>query len=146
MQTKQPEWKTVANLGDVNPIDYGGYFVNVDTTGVYPPEAELLEVDYETGKCTVYRFILENMTYQNGILSDNQFHPDHAVWFAGKLGQVASCMGTTADELVEQFTSSNPIDRAIAWRCIGDYFGFHELDSYPLELTRNEVKQRYARA
>ena len=38
----QPVWSCIANLGDVNPIDYGGYFVYIDTTGVYPPEAELL--------------------------------------------------------------------------------------------------------
>jgi len=28
----------VANLGDANPIDNGGFFVLRDTTGVYPPE------------------------------------------------------------------------------------------------------------
>lgn len=44
METKQPRWKLVAQLGDVHPIDYGGYFVYRDTTGVYEEEAEVLMV------------------------------------------------------------------------------------------------------
>ena len=42
METKQPKWKLIAQLGDVNPIDYGGYFIYEDETGVYPPEGEKL--------------------------------------------------------------------------------------------------------
>ncbi len=38
----QPKWKLLANLGDANPIDYGGYFVYRDETGVYRDEAEKL--------------------------------------------------------------------------------------------------------
>lgn len=36
--TNQPKWHCVANLGDVNPLEYGGAFVLIDATGVYPPE------------------------------------------------------------------------------------------------------------
>ena len=38
----QPKWKLLANLGDANPIDYCGYFVYRDETGVYRDEAEKL--------------------------------------------------------------------------------------------------------
>lgn len=146
--SKQPEWKLLANLGDVNPIDYGGYFVYVDETGVYPPEVEYLESpddDDAPEGWTVYRFILEPCTYQEGILSDNPYHPMHAVWFADKLSDLASFVEQSELDLINQFVSDNPIDRARAWRIVGDYFGYHELDSYPLTFhNREEIEARYA--
>jgi len=143
MKTKQPKWKCVAQLGDANPIDYGGYWVFIDTTGVYPPEAELYEAnDNETGG-TCYRWILEPCTYINGILSDNKFHPDHPVWFADKLQAICDSLDGTVEELIEHFTSDDPIKRALAWRSVADYFGPHELDSYPLTLTEKEAQKRY---
>lgn len=49
-ETKQPIWEFVANLGDVNVAQHGGFLVYRDTTGVYPPEVELYEADDdETG-------------------------------------------------------------------------------------------------
>jgi hypothetical protein len=66
----QPEWKCVANLGDVNPIDHGGFFVFVDKTGHYAPEVEILEVpdeDSEKRRWTVYRFCLEDCTFASDI-------------------------------------------------------------------------------
>ena len=144
--TSQPVWKCVANLGDVNPIDYGGCFVLVDTTGVYPPECEMLappEDDERGAKWEVCRFVLENCTYQNGILSDNQFHPDHPAWFAKDLESLAKFAGMETSELVNQFISDDPIQRAQAWILVGEYWGFHELDHYHLELSKTEVSRRY---
>lgn len=43
MNTNQPQWKYIDNLGDRHPIDHGGKFVYVDETGVYEPEVEILE-------------------------------------------------------------------------------------------------------
>lgn len=146
----QPNWELVANLGDVNPIDYGGYFVYRDTTGVYPPEAELLiapdEEPENPSKAAwiTYRFILEPCTLVDGILSDNKFHPQHAAWFARDLKAVAGCCGYALDELVLMFLSADPCDRAHAWRAVGDYHGFDNLDSYPNRLTRAECETRYA--
>ncbi len=40
----QPAWECIAQLGDKNPIDHGGYWILRDTTGVYAEEAELLLV------------------------------------------------------------------------------------------------------
>lgn len=34
METRQPLWTRIANLGDVNPIEYGGFFVYVDRRGL----------------------------------------------------------------------------------------------------------------
>lgn len=141
----QPTWKCVGNLGDASPKEYGGYSVYVDQTGAYPPEAEYLDVDDETGGWTLYRFVLEPCTYVDGILSDNKFHPDFPVWFADKLGNIASTIGRDVDDLRADFLSDDPLIRADAWRAIGEHFGFHELDSYPQIFTNRFRLERFAR-
>ncbi len=148
MTTNQPVWKYIANLGDATPLEYGGLFVYVDTTGVYPPEAELLiepegDIDSPKARWEVRRFILENCTYQNGILSDNQFHPDYPVWFSKDIDSLAPFIGMSQDELIALFVSADPCERAHAWRAIGDYFGFDNLDDYPNRYTREEIEARY---
>jgi len=159
----QPNWKYIANLGDANPIDHGGFFVYIDETGVYDPEVELLGVIEENdcgeaSRWVVYRFSLERCTFEDGILSNNKFHKDHAAWFAEPeckraerpqdttyLSKVAECMGMDLETLQTLFCSDNPIERAEAYRCVGEYHGFGNLDSYPLTLTDGtEVEQRYA--
>lgn len=157
MKTQQPTWKLVAQFGDVHPIDYGGLFVYEDETGVYPPEAELLEVP-EDGERTyyVYRFILEPCTYIDGILSDNPYHKDKPAWFAGTetmraerpqdttyLKNIADSYDITVDAFATMFCSEDVRERAEAWRMVGEHHGFINLDSYPLQLTRAEVKARY---
>ena len=159
----QPKWKCIGNLGDRNPLDYGGYFVFVDKTGVYPPEAELLELDDENDERTTYtvhRFILEPCTYIDGILSDNRFHPDKPAWFAGTederkerpqdstyLKNLADYAGLTVKELAGMFCDDAPLIRAEAWRIVGQYHGFENLDNYPLtKLSRTEVRKRYPRS
>lgn len=103
----QPEWECVANLGDTDPITYGGILVYIDKTGVYPPEVEVIQEeenedydsDYDQGydepleydedkseelHWTIYRMPLERCTYDpvTECLSDNQYHPDHSAWFS----------------------------------------------------------------
>lgn len=105
MTTNQPVYKFLANLGDAGPLEYGGYFIYEDSTGVYSAQATLLETYDETveiinrcskcedieSPCTKhagltyameYHFDLDRCTWINGILSDNKFHPDFPVWFA----------------------------------------------------------------
>lgn len=149
--SNQPVWKEIAQLGDADPITYGGYFVYVDETGVYAPEVSMIEPptddvdeDDPDARWTVYRFVLEPCTFIDGVLSDNPYHPAHAVWFADKLADIAQTMGQDELDLLQGFTSSDPVARAYAWRCVGDYFGYHELDHYPQQLTRAEVEQRFA--
>jgi hypothetical protein len=153
----QPRWKLLDNLGDADPLDYGGYFVYVDETGVYAPEAELLEViDDEEKRWEVRRFSLEPCTFQDGILSDNKYHPDHAAWFATPeecpkrkhiicyLSNVATACDIDLDELRGMFCSDDVLERAQAYRMVGQYHGFDNLDSYPQVFTdRKEVASRY---
>lgn len=155
----QPKWKCIGQLGDVNPTEYGGYWVFIDETGIYPPEGEMLFIDDDGSEETggiVYRFILEDCTYINGILSDNRFYPESPAWFAKPesrrlhrpqdttyLRNVARFYGVSTGDVVAQFTSPNPLRRAEAWRAVGEFHGFDNLDSYPLTLTMAEVEKRY---
>jgi len=152
MPTKQPKWKLIANIGDTHPLDYGGYFIYRDETGVYPEEAELLlepaegENDY-----TIYRFILDRLKLKDGYLVPLDYdsswrHPveRYDAWFHRDLGSIASFVGTTKEDLEAAFTSKDPLVRAEAYRAIGDYHGWDNLDSYPLtNLSRSEVEKRY---
>ena len=142
--TSQPKWSCIANLGDVNPIEYGGIFVFVDSTKVYPPEMEILEEppeDSENQIWTVYRIILDTCTYQNGILSGNRFHPECPTWFADDIDSI--CSFADYPDLIADLCSSDPCKLTQAYRVIGDYWGFNNFDSYPLSLNRREVWGRY---
>lgn len=140
----QPKWKCVANLGDVNPIEYGGLFVFVDETGVYPPEIELVDPPCEgqRNQWEVRRGVCEPCTYTNGVLSDNRFHPDKEAWFADDLRGIADSMGWEKEELICALCSPEAIDRASAWKCIADYFGWDNLDSYPIHFNKREITSR----
>lgn len=145
----QPEWVFVANLGDVNPIDYGGLFVFTDSTGVYDPECESVEMiddsedDEDRQRFIVHRWILEPCTFIDGVLSDNPYHPDSPAWFADDLGAAARCCDVELDELRWLFCSADAVERAQAWRVVRDYWGEHELDSYPMTFSRAEIEKRY---
>jgi len=154
----QPEWEFVSNIGDANPIDYGGCFVFVDKTGVYAPEIEILvepcEGDDEIWR--VYRAVMEPCTWIDGVLSDNRFHPDKPAWFAKTekeresrpqdstyFKDLAEYLGQSVDELARWFCSGSVLKRAFVWKAVGEYHGLENLDSYPLRLTREEVEERY---
>jgi hypothetical protein len=147
--TKQPEWKFIANLGDVNPLEYGGYFIFEDTTGVYQPEAEL----YMPEDKLAYRFSLDKLTIWAGHLIPEGFnrrmdlpHPvyDYIEWFDGDIKSIASFVGLSYLELMSMFSSDDICVRARAYQAIGDYHGYDNLDSYPLELTEEEAEKRYS--
>lgn len=135
----------MANLGDRNPIEHGGFAVFTDKTGVYAPECELLESPEDTGEdvWTVRRFSADRCTFINGVLSDNKFHPAKPAWFADKLEAMANAYGMTPGNLVAWFVSSDLLQNASAWRMVGEYFGYDNLDSYPLQFTREEITARW---
>jgi len=139
----------LANLGDANPIDYGGYFVHQDTTGAYTEEVEKLFVYEDSWQ--VYRFPLDRLKIVQGYLVPLRYSPDwpeplprYDEWFHKDLDKVAESIGLSAQELKEQFCSDNPIIRARAYEAIGDYHGYENLDGYPLTFTnRKEIEARY---
>ena len=124
----------------------------------FDPDAPKVEPIYdERGKWTVYRFLLEDCTYIDGILSDNKYHPQLSAWFAGTeakrkerpqdstyLNDIADFCGMSCEDLVALFISADPMERAFAWMKVGDYHGYENLDSYPLEFTSlKEMRERY---
>jgi hypothetical protein len=145
-----PDWECIANLGDVNPIDHGGKFVLVDKTGVYPPEMEVLEplepCGQEAEVWQVWRFPMDRCTYIDGVLSDNPYHPDKPAWFADDISDIASMYGVERDELIGQLCSEAPRERAEGYYCLFGYYPAENFDSYPLDLDRAEVEERYADA
>jgi hypothetical protein len=154
MMTNQPKWRFLANLGDVSPVEYGGYFIFTDDTGVYPPEAEYWDADSREA----YRFDLEQLHLVEGHLISKRLYDkvlfggpdalpyplkDYVEWFDDDLSGVASATGFTVEQLQAWFCSDDPLDRARAYREVGEFWGFENLDSYPLHLTKREAEKRY---
>jgi hypothetical protein len=146
MTTRQPTWKLLANLGDVNPIDYGGVFVYEDSTGVYDPEIEILESP-EDGDCwMVHRFSLEKCTFVDGVLSENRYHPEIEAWFAGDIGAVAKFVGVEGSDLIKNLCGDDILVRAESYKALVDYHGISNFDQYPMVFAdRAEVEARYAK-
>lgn len=161
MTTRQPIWKFVANLGDVNAIDHGGLFLYEDESGVYPPELEKLErlSDEDNSRFEIHRVVLDRCRWVRG--EDDERHylvafnydaatwthplPQYEEWFAADLASVADSMSTTERELRAAFCSDDSKTRAWAYQCIYDHWGWANGDSYPLTLTLDEVTARYTR-
>jgi hypothetical protein len=131
--TRQPVWETVFAT-DYNRVD-------VDTTGVYPPE---LTIGLKLGddQYVVYRFSIEQCTFIDGILSDNKFHPDHPAWFADSIEDSARSSGVPVSELIDFLCSSDAGKLASAYETIGSYHGFDNFDGYPLIETEEEFAAR----
>jgi hypothetical protein len=138
--SRQPIWKCVANLGDVNPLLHGGFFIYVDTTGVYPPECALLEVEDEhdgrSQKYTEYRCVMEQHTLLGGVLSENTFHPDSAAWYEDEIQNINP-------DIVRELLTGDVRDKGWAYQELMSHFGPHQFDSYPLTLSRKECEERY---
>jgi len=141
----QPIWRCIAQLGDASPTEYGGHWVFIDETGVYPPEAEVLFVDEEGDRpAYAYRYLLEKCYWNDGVLSDNKYHKDHPAWFADDLDKVSLYADWDHDNLIDALCGDDVKLCARAYHDIGSYHGFNNLDQYPLELTQQEVEARYA--
>jgi hypothetical protein len=149
--TKQPVWKFIANLGDKNPLEHGGYFVYRDETGVYQEEADLLiPPEKEGGKYRIYRILLDRLKLVRGYLVPFKYGADwsHPVafyddWVHAHLDSVAKFVGVSVKKLAKAFTSRDPLIRAEAYRAVADYTGYENFDERPIILTRGEVEERY---
>ncbi len=127
----QPNWKLLANMGDVNFADYGGMLVYVDQTGVYGPEAEFYfsEADFsdDAGGGEVYRVMLE---------TGNE-------WWRRDLASVAATCGQDVAEYEADLASGDPLRIASVYRDLVAHHGPFEFDQYPLRLTEAEAQERY---
>jgi len=137
--TQQPSWHCIANLGDVNPLDYGGRFVMIDKRGIYTPE---LWVYVEESK-SLYTIVLERcFDTGNYEVSDNRFHTKKPAWFGGHgdLLSVARSVGTTHYHLMRTLCSSDPLERASAYYDIALCHGIMNFDEQPIEFTIKEAR------
>lgn len=139
----QPELECVAQLGDVSPVEHGGYWVFRDKTGQFPAQVEYLIPPEENEFGLSFRFDLHKCTYQDGILSENEFHPTHPAWFADDLSKVADCSGYPLEKLIQDFCSDDLVCLARAYEMVANYHGWENFDSYPLELRTRECRKRY---
>jgi hypothetical protein len=136
--TSQPRWHVAANLGDVNPLDYGGLFILIDSTGIYDPELWRFDSD----SMQLHRFSIKQCHRTiTGEIGDNNYHPNLAAWFgsAESLRSVSSFAGN--QDLPRHLCGSNVIDRAFAYMALCGYHGKDNFDSYPDMLTRNKARK-----
>jgi hypothetical protein len=135
--TKQPTWKYVGRLGDVDPITYGGGFVYEDESGVYSPELQWFEptpdeVWEELGDKTpvqTYRILLEKD-------SKNE-------WWYDKLNELAPFTGLSL-EYLEGLATSATASKASLYESLIQYWGPENFDSYPQTLTESDARQKFA--
>jgi hypothetical protein len=156
----------ITNLGDVNPLSYGGYFIYEDAPDSrasrikaqdWSPKprknamysAELL-VPVDDAPYLVYRFRLDRLKLVNGYLVPLKYEPSwprplehYDEWFSNDIPRMAESVDWSAEELREAFTSEDPVKLALAYEILGGYHGFENLDSDPLSLTQEQVEKRY---
>jgi hypothetical protein len=61
-------------------------------------------------------------------------------WFNRDIDKVSSFVGGNIPHMI---CSVSPIVRMFGYRAIGDYHGYMNLDSYPIEMTLKEWEARY---
>lgn len=143
-------WKCVANLGDKHPLDHGGLFVMIDTTGEYDPVIESIQPVECNGLVEWERHwvSLDKCYYTNQVISDNKYHLDCPAWFADSLQAVCESagMGIEKDGLIALLCSDDPVQRAQGYRMVLDYHGWSNGDPYPYMMNRREAKERLKRS
>ena len=132
--------KPIASLGDVDFVEYGGFLVFDD-----PEDGPFVEViraqPAQQGEIwAVHRFYMERHDANLSTVEDGE--PE---WYAEDLDKVAACMDYPEGEtgLRNDLRSGRPKVQADAYRALVDYFGPYEFDQYPLNLSRQEVTERY---
>lgn len=156
----------IKNLGDAEPLSYGGYFIYEDApnpharkikTQDWSPKgrenvtysAKLL-VPVDDAPYLVYRFGLDRLKLVDGYLVPINYEPSwphplerYDEWFADSIPKMAESVSLSADELREMFTSEDPLELARAYEILGGYHGFENLDSDPLSLTHEQVEKQF---
>jgi len=143
MTTKQPIWHVAANLGDADPLNHGGAFALIDSTGVYDPELWIYrEHEDEDPERRLYRVSLERcFPIDGGHVGDNIYHSYMPAWF-GKREQLKSVEDTCDhQQLVFDLCSNNAIKLASAYLSLIGHYGAHEFDSEPCTLSKSEARR-----
>src|ERR1035437_7011908 len=118
--------KFIANLGDINPLEHGGFFV-YDNDGAI--EVSIIEWADE-GEFRVYDFSCDGGTIENE-------------WWFDDLNIIADYCGTTKNDIVLDMVSGDPVKVAQAFQTIIAFWGPRAFDDSPSILTRREVHNRF---
>ena len=150
--TRQPKWKFVANLGDADPLEHGGYMVFEDATGVYEAEAEIWDPDFKN----LFRIQLDRMALVEGHLIPFRIanraphkgplpHPlkSYIEWFDSHIESVASSNDIAPNELRRLFCSEDPVERAHAYYELYTHEGWINGDSYPVRMSVTKMAKRW---
>lgn len=125
--------KLVANLGDRNPFEHGGYFVFKMRGGGYEGHHwDSPDDDDPDAVVHVYRFTIADDGARD------------LTWI--KPRDVAATHGVSEADLLKDARSDNVCDRAFFYRDVGSHYGFDNLDSYPEEFTQRELEKFYGPA
>ena len=126
--------KELGTIGDVNAPEYDGGWVFEDDGHIWiewvdtPTDDDMRGGEYKpSARWTVYRVHIET--------------PEVPSW--ADLGAVARTIGSSESRLRKDFLSKDPMRRASAYWDLASHDGWHELDNYPLVLTKSEVEKRY---
>lgn len=143
----QPKWKLLTGA------DYFSIFV--DETGVYPPEM-VIGQEYEEGKRVkfeVYRFPLERFKIvkkaskvgDKGYLVPEGYRSDwprplhqYEAWFVKDLDAVGRTVGRRKSEIIEDFTSDDPMALRRAYEDVGSHWGFDNFDHDPEHMNEKQ--------
>jgi len=126
----QPDWKLIANLGDVNPFEHGAVFIFTDKLGNYDPEMVVIQWDDDTGTGYESRIILEKLSLDK---LDQE-------WFYNDIESAANFTGRDKEALEIGLCSEDVIDRAIAYL---DLYYYNGMGGESEEITRDEAIQAY---
>lgn len=132
-------------IGAVAYADDGGvcaYLVLADETGATNPNVECV-MPVGDGLHRLYRFPIPRRALANGVLevATSEVPQRGEPWAAAGLDGTALLSGIAADELIKALCSENILNRARAYRSVGEYFGFDKLDPHPLTITREEAER-----
>jgi hypothetical protein len=136
--TRQPKWKAIGHIGDVDPIAHGGGFIYEDATGVYAPEMTYFEPSSDEAwhkmqgntPLTIYRILIERDSTQE--------------WWYSKLTEVARCCGQSLEDC-QALANGSTLQRAFLYGELISYFGAHEFDSCPQQTMEGKAYFRYWR-
>ena len=138
MTTNQPSYHCITNIGDVNPEEYGGQFVCIDKTGFYDHILLVYDADFDT----LYDITLTRcIRVDDESVSDNVYHPSSCAWFGDKesIKTIAEFTGRSVESIVNSLCSSSPIERAIVYKNLFDYWGAENFDT-GITLKKEKVK------
>jgi hypothetical protein len=126
--------RIIGRLGDVDPIEYGGGVVFTDGSHrwieyTYGQEGEDFEGRTLTHVLPVYRVDIPDDVFMDLEWVD--------------INGVASSIGVAVHELDKAGSSDKVGDRAWAVEAIAGYYGWTELDSYPMQHSLGVIEANW---